>query len=103
MSPRYVYLVTRLRSRQITMEEATELFSIQQSMIRQTPRRSLGTPRATSAGTTAVAASPTTPGVLPMNEESLALSLIALGAGAGILAAILKRAQDGERPRPASR
>ena len=32
-SARYVYLMTRLRTKQITMEEATELFSLQQGLL----------------------------------------------------------------------
>jgi hypothetical protein len=94
-SARHVYLLGRLRSRQITMEEATELFAIQQAMIRAAARAP--TAPSTASGPT----SAPTPGGAPMaglsvmSDEGLALALLAFGTGAGVLAAILKRNRDG--------
>jgi hypothetical protein len=101
-NPRYVYLITRLRSRQITMEEATELFSLQQQLIRDAqsrrPAPSAPSPDGSGAG------SPGSPLALvhPMTDEGIAWSLLAIGAGAGVLAAIMKRAQDGPKAPGAS-
>ncbi|MGA7846682.1 MAG: hypothetical protein WCB18_06315, partial [Thermoplasmata archaeon] len=39
-APRYPYLVSRLRNRQITMEEATELFAIQRRQVQVLMARS---------------------------------------------------------------
>jgi hypothetical protein len=97
-NPRYVYLLTRLRNRQITMEEATELFNLQQQMLASAlaARGSVPPPPPgpAPAGTAAPAPSVT------FNEDSLAFGLLALGAGAGVLAAILKRSQEGPRSAP---
>lgn len=99
MNPRYVYLIERLRNRQITMEEATELFSVQQGMLR------LAQARAASASPPTVGAAPSgarTPGggIVPVtvDSESVAYGLLLLGAGAGLLAAVLKRSQQAEPP-----
>jgi hypothetical protein len=105
-NPRYVYLLSRLRNRQITMEEATELFSLQQQMI----AGALAAARSASASAAAAGAAPGsppstapagTPAPVAFNDEGLALSLLAMGAGAGVLAAVLKRAQEGPRRPPA--
>jgi hypothetical protein len=92
---RHVYLLGRLRSRQITMEEATELFAIQQAMIRAASRSP--PPAPTSTGTPGAPASGGTPmaGLSVMSDEGLALALLAFGTGAGVLSAILKRNRDG--------
>lgn len=108
---RYVYLIGRLRGRQITMEEATELFQIQQQMVARAqaianataaaaapippPPPAAGAPKAAprTASTTAAAGT----------DDLLWESLPVLAAGAGILAAVLKRAQEGPRPAPASK
>jgi hypothetical protein len=87
------------------MEEATELFSIQQGMIRAASRSSASAQAAAaSAGAPGAAppASGSIAGLSPMSDEGLALALLAFGTGAGVLAAILKRNRDGpapERPR----
>ena len=49
-SARYAYLVGRLRGRQITMEEATELFAIQQTMIEPGQRDEPSASPAASSG-----------------------------------------------------
>lgn len=99
---RYAYLVTRLRSRQITMEEATELFALQQTMISQASAMnrvpaipddlpSQAPPPPSSAVTGGGAAA-------LFSDENVALGLLAMGVGAGLLAAVLKRAQEGPKP-----
>ena len=95
---RYVYLVARLRNRQITMEEATELFSIQQAMIRRAPPP----PPPDESGTGAAAPPPPqssapTGLALPSVDDALWMTLLTMGAGAGVLAAVFKRAQEGPR------
>ena len=96
---RYVYLVARLRNRQITMEEATELFSIQQAMIRRVPPP----PPTDDSGTGSLPAPPPEPNAatgltVPSVDDALWMTLLTMGAGAGVLAAIFKRAQEGPRP-----
>jgi hypothetical protein len=95
---RYVYLIGRLRGRQITMEEATELFQIQQQMIARVqamapPPSPFPTPPppppAMSGRTQAVTAPAAS------SDDLLWEALPVLAAGAGILAAVLKRAQAG--------
>ncbi len=95
-SPRYVYLVTRLRTRKITMEEATELFGLMNLLVRDARAR-----------TSAVAASPSSPlpvapaspasGPSLFNDDNLGFALLFLGAGAGLLAAGAKRLRDEPR------
>ncbi|MGI0132926.1 MAG: hypothetical protein ACREDK_07560 [Thermoplasmata archaeon] len=99
-SSRFVYLITRLRARQITMEEATELFAIQQQMIRRAPPPAPTDDSATSSTTpTPPAPSPADLTVgMPSVDDALWMTLLTLGAGAGVLAAILKRARDGPLP-----
>ncbi|MCI4317930.1 MAG: hypothetical protein L3J96_05270 [Thermoplasmata archaeon] len=93
-SSRYVYLLTRLRNKQITMEEATELFSIQQSMIRSSLR--VPPPPPGDAGTSQIPPPPVNPALgLPSADDSLWMTMLAMGAGAGVLAALFKRARDG--------
>lgn len=98
---RYVYLLSRLRSRQITMEEATELFAMQQEMIRRAGGRPAPPPPAPAApGAPSATAPPPPVATLPADDQ-LWLGLLAMGAGAGVLAAVLKRAREGppqERP-----
>ena len=111
---RYAYLLGRLRNRQITMEEATELFGLMQGMLRSSEQARLAAQRAVMA-----TAAPTVPepGALrppaPVPSQSsddlFLVGLLAMGAGAGLLAAMTKRIQDltpptpaETRPRPAS-
>ncbi|MHB8351620.1 MAG: hypothetical protein ACYDFT_02865 [Thermoplasmata archaeon] len=101
---RFSYLVGRLRTRQITIEEATELFEIQQRMIvissstPPSPPPTGAPPAAPNTGAPTPSASP--PSFL--GADALWEALPALAAGAGILAAVLKRAELGPRgPRSA--
>ena len=102
-SSRYVYLLGRLRNKQITMEEATELFAIQQSMIRTASRPAPPPRRRDGALHRPDRSRRSTMGISVMSDEGLALALLAFGTGAGVLAAILKRGRDGPIPPPSSR
>ncbi|MFI5418309.1 MAG: hypothetical protein ACHQ2Y_05380, partial [Candidatus Lutacidiplasmatales archaeon] len=103
-NPRYAYLLQRLRGRQITMEEATELFAIQQALI-SAPTATATEPSPTDdAGAPPATGSPGRPGIPPAGalvaasaDDLLWMSLLTMGAGAGVLAAVLKRAQEGPR------
>ena len=107
---RYVYLVGRLRGRQITMEEATELFAIQRQQVATLIAR-----------TNALAAAAATPSMVPRVSRPVARppppppsaatvegldfwgeGLIFLALGAGLFAAFIKRA-TGSAPTPRSR
>ena len=98
---RYSYLLSRLRSRQITMEEATELFGIMQGMLArsETSRQALmaaSRSRGLTGTTTPTAApAPRTPTTMGGSDEMLLFGLIAMGAGAGLVAALTKRIQEG--------
>lgn len=108
-SARYAYLVGRLRARQITMEEATELFGIMQGMLRESlavrarleGARTKGAP---SPPPPAPAAAPTAPSPTapvrgaPPADDLLLLGLLALGAGAGLGAAFARRLGQATRP-----
>jgi hypothetical protein len=101
---RYGYLVGRLRSRQITMEEATELFALQQALIAQA--NSMASAPAPPPPDTLDTTPPPPPAGVPsglptslFSDENIALGLLAMGAGAGMLAAVMKRAQEGPKPR----
>lgn len=98
-SPRYVYLLTRLRGRQITMEEATELFALQQAMIRAGSSRPRSPPSPPPTASGPAAGGPIAP-MLDMSDDGLAFGLLVLGAGAGIIAALIKRAKEGPTPGP---
>jgi hypothetical protein len=101
---RYTYLSGRLRSRQITMEEATELFGIMQGMLQRSEAgrqalmaasrsRGLG-----GAATVAAPPAPRTPAPAAGSDDMLLFGLLAMGAGAGLVAALSKRIQDGVPP-----
>ena len=95
---RYNYLVGRLRGRQITMEEATELFAVMQTMIRasETARRS------SMAPTPAALPHPRHPSPPPpapsASDDLFLVGLLAMGAGAGLLAAMARRLADATPP-----
>ncbi len=98
---RYAYLVGRLRARQVTMEEATELFGIMQGMLQRSEAgrqalmaasRSRGLTGTTTP--TAVPAPRTPPGP-GSSDDMLLFGLLAMGAGAGLVAALAKRIQEG--------
>lgn len=108
-SPRYVYLVGRLRARQITMEEATELFGIMQGMLRESlavrarleGARTRGAPPAPApAPSSAPATPPPAPASrgTPPADDLLLLGLLALGAGAGLGAAFARRLGQSRAP-----
>lgn len=96
-SPRYVYLIGRLRRREITMEEATELFTLQQSALGAMAARArpVPPPPPPESGRATYPASPGVPAPIRLDEEGLAYGLLLLGAGAGVLAAVLKRTREG--------
>jgi hypothetical protein len=101
---RYNALLGRLRSRQITMEEATELFAIMQAMLRASELAA----RRASAG--AVAPPPPVTGLPSMRaprtpvaassapDDMFLVGLLAMGAGAGLLAAMARRLGDAAGP-----
>jgi hypothetical protein len=90
---RYGYLVARLRNRQITMEEATELFGVLQGMLRdsQTARVRLERTMAAPPPAPTSAAPRTPPSTGGKSDDLLLLGLLALGAGAGLGAAFARR------------
>ena len=102
--PRYAYLVGRLRGRQITMEEATELFGLMEAMLRANAIAAAqaaadaagmrGAPSEEAPSEPAASPRPALP-VPPVTDEAIALGLLSFGVGAGLLAAIFKRAQAG--------
>jgi len=103
-SQRYAYLVGRLNNRQMTMEEATELFNIMQGMIRQSEAARLALsrqppPPSGSGERPVMAASPAS----AASDDFFLLGILAMGAGAGLLAAMTKRLQDLTPTAPAER
>lgn len=106
-APRYPYLVSRLRNKQITMEEATELFAIQRQQVRvlmartnaltaaaSTPALPARAPRPTPSSGPAAA------GMVLENLDPWGEGLLFLALGAGLLAALMKRSM-GPAARPA--
>ncbi|MCI4365544.1 MAG: hypothetical protein L3K10_05735 [Thermoplasmata archaeon] len=101
---RYAYLVGRLRARQITMEEATELFGLMQAMM----QRSEAGRQALMAASRVRGASPTpsptspvaprAPAAMGVSDDMLLFGLLAMGAGAGLVGALAKRFQNGPAP-----
>ncbi|MCI4352960.1 MAG: hypothetical protein L3K14_06180 [Thermoplasmata archaeon] len=104
-APRYPYLVNRLRNRQITMEEATELFAIQRQQVRVLMARTnaltaAAAPPSSLTRRTSKPAASAPPGA-PMTIENLdpwGEGLLFLALGAGLLAALLKRSQGPAPP-----
>jgi hypothetical protein len=102
---RYAYLVGRLRNRQITMEEATELFGIMQAMLRSAETaRQLAIRAIQVAPPPPPVGGPTAPPPTPVralantSDDFLLMGILAMGAGAGLLAALTKRIQEGPVP-----
>jgi len=101
---RYNYLVGRLRSRQITMEEATELFALMQALLRasESARRASGIvaprpgPVVGPVGESPRVAVPPSP-----SDDMFLVGLLAMGAGAGLLAAMARRLAEGPPSREA--
>jgi hypothetical protein len=83
------------------MEEATELFTIMQSMIQtsEAARAALMRvpPPPAPVGPAAVAPPPTSPAP-GGGDDLLLVGLLAMGAGAGLLAAMAKRIQEATPP-----
>jgi len=102
---RYNYLVSRLRNRQITMEEATELFALMQGMIARANEVARATAmRSSAASSVPVAPVPEAPKVAtgPSSSDDLLLvGILAMGAGAGLLAALSRRMGEPPAPAPA--
>jgi hypothetical protein len=96
---RHSYLIGRLRSRQITMEEATELFGAMQEMIRASEAARLAAVAQTAppaiAGGPAKPHAPARPAPPSGSDDMFLVGLLAMGAGAGLLAALTKRISEG--------
>ena len=96
---RYTYLVARLRNRQMTMEEATELYTLMDGMLRASEAARLAVMRTPAAPMPERAALPI-PKAAPAatapsaGDDFFLLGILAMGAGAGLLAAMTKRMQD---------
>jgi len=81
------------------MEEATELFTLMQAMLQTSEAARLALMRTSTTPTPAVPAppspssSPVTPTVTGNLDDLLLVGLLAMGAGAGLLAANAKRVQ----------
>jgi hypothetical protein len=101
---RYNYLVGRLRNRQITMEEATELFTTMQTMLarandlaRAAASRAPATPAPLGGP---LAPPPPAPGGGASADDLLLVGILAMGAGAGLMAALARRMGDPTPPNP---
>jgi hypothetical protein len=93
---RYAYLVGRLRNRQMTMEEATELFGLMDGMLRTSEAARVALMRTPP---TLPTESPARPKVAPPptaggSDDLFLLGILAMGAGAGLLAAMTRRLQE---------
>jgi hypothetical protein len=97
-SARYSYLVGRLRNRQITMEEATELFNLMQVTLSRSEAGRLAALAAANANrsTSPPRLPPPPPGTptLGTTDDLLLVGLLAMGTGAGLVAALTKRVQE---------
>jgi hypothetical protein len=78
------------------MEEATELFQIQQQLI-QGMLPPAGTPAPTSPAAPAPPSAPGSGLSLRLSDDTVGVGLVALGAAAGLLAAMLARAESNRR------
>jgi len=96
---RYGFLVGRLHNRQITMEEATELFTIMQGMIQASEAARLALARVPTPPSPVLRPPPPPERALSApataGDDLLLVGILAMGAGAGLLAAMTKRIQDG--------
>ncbi len=104
---RYAYLVGRLRNRQITMEEATELFNLMQaSLSRSEAGRLAALAQASAAASTSTSTLPPPPpppvAAGGSSDDFLILGLLTMGAGAGLLAAMTRKLQEPNAPATAS-
>jgi len=101
---RFSHLQGRLRNRQITMEEATELFNVMQEMLRASESARLAVAaqsRPTPVpGAPAKAAPARVAAPAAASDDLFLVGLLAMGAGAGLLAAMTKRISEGPRTAP---
>ncbi len=99
---RYVYLVARLRNRQITMEEATELFAIMDDSLRLL-RTAASRPVTPPPAPAPVEARPPSPAPAAgsmagmTSDDLLAVGILLIGAGAGVSAALRERSKSGPK------
>lgn len=93
---RHAYLVGRLRNRQITMEEASELFEIMDITIRSLSAAALAAPVARPP-TTPPRAERTPAASLLNSDDLLPFGLLLVGAASGISAAVRERSRNGPR------
>jgi hypothetical protein len=98
---RYNFLLGRLRSRQITMEEATELFALMEAMLRasEVARRATALPPPKMGGTPLAPRPAPAAGPSTAPDDMFLFGLLAMGAGAGLLAAMSRRLADVAPPR----
>jgi hypothetical protein len=105
---RYTFLLGRLRNRQITMEEATELFSIMQAMLRMSEAARLSATRSAtvapipSTAPTRVRSAPPS-AAASASDDLFLLGLLTMGAGAGLMTAVARRLTEGPAPPTASK
>lgn len=106
---RYAYLVARLRHRQITMEEATELFGIMDETIHRLRTEVIRTPPPPPPQPAmGPAMPPPTPGEPKggppaiSTDDLLTAGVLMIGAGAGIAAALKRKAEMGRSSGPAA-
>jgi len=98
------------------MEEATELFTVMQAMLQTSEAARLALTRTAAVPSAFTATPPPPPSAAPApagGDDLLLVGLLAMGAGAGLLAAMTKRIQEatpsvgsnssGSGPAPASR
>jgi hypothetical protein len=84
------------------MEEATELFSTMQGMIRDA-QSALPPPPPVTDSTNAPPPPPNRPGGLNLGEDGMWIAMLAIGTGAGLAAALMKRLEGGAPPTGAAR
>ena len=100
---RYIYLVARLRNRQITMEEALELFALMDESIRVL-RAATARPVAPPPAPAEAKPPPAVPGAGLMGgmtpDDMLAAGILLIGAGAGVSAALRERSKSGPKTPP---
>jgi len=99
-SARYVFLVGRLRNRQITMEEATELFEIMDLTVRSLSAAAAAAPPASKSSSPPKSTSPESPAPRFNSDDLLPFGILLVGAASGISAALRDRSRNGPRKGP---
>jgi hypothetical protein len=97
---RYVFLVGRLRNRQITMEEATELFEIMDLTVRSLSAAAAAAPTAPPSSSPPKRTPPEPPTSQFNRDELLPFGILLVGAASGISAALRDRSRNGPRKGP---